>query len=142
MQVEFTDNGWASEDERKRKREELDEKYASESTHGWRCLSQSINSFFCLPPPTESRKSISQSFSAEVIWCYSMCQSGTSVYLKSSGVARTSTQCLFSLTTYEFYSLTCCIIYKAITKPVIMYYIVYTNLQVKAVYFQMWVRKF
>ena len=41
--MEFPDNGRATEDERKRKREELDEKYAPESTHGWWRLSQPIN---------------------------------------------------------------------------------------------------
>ena len=95
--MEFPDYGWASEDERKRKREELDEKYASESTHGWWCLSQSIDSFLS---NTTTRIQKIQSFSSQVIWCYSMCQSGASIYLKSSGVAGagTSTQWLFDNT--------------------------------------------
>ena len=96
FQVEFPDNGRASEDEGKRKGEEPDEKYAPESTHGWRCLSQPIKSqLFLCPPPTptpESIKSHSTVFLFSSLMFYSMCQSGASVYFKSSGVAGTSTQ--------------------------------------------------
>ena len=35
FQVELSDHGWASEDEREREGNESDEKYANESTHGW-----------------------------------------------------------------------------------------------------------
>ena len=57
-----------AEDERKRKGEELDEEHAPESTHGWWCLSKPVKSKIYIPsPPQESIKSISQSFSTQVI---------------------------------------------------------------------------